>query len=294
MQLPADDNFRPGSLVLADADAAARGANLNHMYPDIQPPGPSCHHYRVAPESRSKYPCSTHWCSWRDSKCHPTRTGCPQTTAPITADDARLLRYTVPAPSALTVARAQATRSVYAEEAGRLNYFKKSSFFPPFPDKRFIPEDTGVFKKIRDSDRHNGWEVETLWNIRENHENLLAAFHGLANALVSKDLTLPLEAFAVANHYALSAHERVQERIDFFSDWVESGKSEALLLQRYFREEDQPYVFSTYRTTKQKVAELRIQVYAKDFNKQTACDSETRSIKGNNQSNRSADSRTSK
>ena len=136
--------------------------------------------------------------------------------------------------------------------------------------------------------------IETLWDIGENHENLLAAFHVSTNALVAKDFTQALEAFAVPNYHALAAHEHVQERIDFSSDCVECGKSQALLLQRYLRWEYQPYVYSLYGTTKQKFAELRAQAYAKEFNKQAASTSVARSIKGNNYPNRSTDSRTSK
>ena len=51
---------------------------------------------------------------------------------------------------------------------------------------------------------------------------------------------------------------------------MESGKSEAVLLQKYLWEQDQPYVSQLYRDTKEKFAELRSQAYAKEFNKQAA------------------------
>ena len=62
----------------------------------------------------------------------------------------------------------------------------------------------------------------------------------------------------------------MQERVDFFSDSVESGKSQAVLLQKYLREQDQPYGSQLYRDTKENFAELCSQAYAKEFNKQAA------------------------
>ena len=140
----------------------------------------------------------------------------------------------------------------------------------PFPSKRFIPEPEKPFGRIKEADTRDVWEAEVLWNIGYNTENALAASHKVAEALSARNIQAATEAFSVLHHYLQASYERVQERVDFFSDSVEFGKSEAVLLQKYLREQDQPYVSQLYRYTKEKFAELCSQAYAKEFNKQAA------------------------
>ena len=49
---------------------------------------------------------------------------------------------------------------------------------------------------------------------------------------------------------------------------MESGKSEAILLQRYLREDDHPYASELYRKTKKDFAEIRAKALAKSLNEQ--------------------------
>lgn len=201
MQHPDNDHSGAGSLALAGAVFATRGANFDKAIQII----------------------TIIWMAWsivatRTWKLQPRTTilellqnqGLSTLTAPvcaprvvpgtdpqgpvaltppihITAEDARCLRYSVPAPTAHAVTKVRETRSAYADEAGSLHYFTKSETVPPLLAKPSIPEDIGLFKDIRHSNRRERWEAEILWNIVENHENVLADLHESANFLVAHD-----------------------------------------------------------------------------------------------------------
>lgn len=47
-----------------------------------------------------------------------------------------------------------------------------------------------------------------------------------------------------------ASYERVQERVDVFAGAIMSRKSEAILLQKYLREEDQSFASTLYHSTK--------------------------------------------
>lgn len=179
------------------------------------------------------------------------------------------LQFSLPPPSNSTVADVLSTRHAYGE-TGKLNQFPKPPTLPPYPSTRFIPAPEGLFGRIKTSDTRDSWEAEVLWNIGHNQENALAASHKVAEALAAGDITAATDAFAVVHHFTTASYSRVQERIDFFADALESGKSEAILLQKYLREDDQPYSSDLYRKTKSEFAKLRAQAYAKEFNKQSA------------------------
>ena len=184
------------------------------------------------------------------------------------------LQVTLPVLSAQGIADTVATQQLYGE-TGKLNLFQIPTHLAPFSSKRFIPESEKLFGRIRDADPRDGWEAKVLWNFGYDTEHALAASHKVAEALSSGNRQAATEAFSVLHHYLQASYERVQERLDFFSDSVESGKSEAVLPQKYLREQDQPYVSQLCRDTKQKFAQLRSQAYAKDFNKQAARNSGT-------------------
>lgn len=179
------------------------------------------------------------------------------------------LQFTLPPPSANTVAEVLSTRQAYGE-TGKLNLFEKPRHLAPYPSTRFIPEPEGLFNRIKSADTRDGWESEVLWNIGHNQENALAACHKVAEALAAGDASAATDAFSIVHHFTQSTYERVTERVDFFTDALDSGKSEAILLQKYLREDDHPYTSALYRNTKKKFAELRSQAYAKEFNKQNA------------------------
>lgn len=82
-------------------------------------------------------------------------------------------------------------------------------------------------------------------------EGYLTALHKLATALSMKDVNSAIEAIVVLHHYVLAPYKRVQEAVDFFTDFLESGKLEAILLQNYFREEDRPFSLELYREPKE-------------------------------------------
>lgn len=191
------------------------------------------------------------------------------------------LQFSLPPPSTTAVAEVLTTRHAYGE-TGKLNLFIKPPTLPPYPSSRFIPTPDGLFGRIKTSDNRDSWEAEILWNIGHNQECALAASHKVAEALAAGDIAAATDAFAVVHHYTNASYSRVQERVDFFADALESGKSEAILLQKYLREDDQPYTSALYRNTKSEFAKLRAQAYAKEFNKQAASQV---GRKGNNTNN---------
>lgn len=65
-------------------------------------------------------------------------------------------------------------------------------------------------------------------------------------------------------------NSRVLQRVDFSIDSSESGKSKAILLQKFLREDDFPYASDLYRSTKQKFSELLSHAHAKEFNDKKA------------------------
>lgn len=157
----------------------------------------------------------------------------------------------------------------------KLNLVYKPSHLAPFPSQRLILESERLFGRIKNADAQDGLEAGLLWNIGYNAETALSAPHKVTEALAAGHTSDATDAFSVLYHYLQASYERVQERINFFADSVESGKSEAVLLQKYLREQDQPYASKLYRDTKEKFSELRSHAYAKEFNKQAARNSGT-------------------
>lgn len=120
-----------------------------------------------------------------------------------------------------------------------------------------------------------------MWNDGHNTQKVLSISQKLAGSLTNKGLSAATEAFSLFNHYLSTTCERVNERVDFFADALQSGKTEAILLLKYLPEEDQLYKSSLYRNINTKFAELRSQAYAKESNKQITTSSSTgRRIKG--------------
>lgn len=179
------------------------------------------------------------------------------------------LSFSLPAPSASAVSSVLSIRQAYAE-SGKLTLFNKPGHLAQFPSRRFVPEPEGLFRRIKDSDNRDGWEAEVLWNTGYNLEVSLAALHDLSKAISTSDLDAATESISVLHHFLVSGYERLQERLDFFADSLESGKSEAILLQKYLREDDHPFSSTLYRDTKKKFAELRSKAFAKALNEQKA------------------------
>lgn len=98
---------------------------------------------------------------------------------------------------------------------GKLNVDVKPPHIPPFPSKRFITEDEGIFGQIKAAGTREGWESEVLWNIGNNTENALSSSHKVFEALAANDVAAATEAFAVLNHHIPATHERINERLDF-------------------------------------------------------------------------------
>lgn len=177
------------------------------------------------------------------------------------------LSYHRPAPSAEAVSTAASTGQTYAE-SGKLTLFKKPAQLAHFPSNRFVPASEGLFGRIKTNDTRDSWEAETLWNTGYNLEVSLAALHELATVVSTKDINGAIEATSVLHHYLLAAYQRVQERVDFFTDPFASGKSEAILLQKYLREDYRPFSSELYRDTKKKFVGLRSKAFAKALNEQ--------------------------
>ena len=148
--------------------------------------------------------------------------------------DLSKLSFSLPAPSTQAVSTVVTTRQVYAE-SGKLALFTNPSQSAHYPARRFIPSPEGLFQRIRTNDNKDGWEAETLWNTGNNLDLAIASIHELALALNSGDSNSAVEVTSVLNHYLTAAYERIQERVDFFTKSLESGKSEAILLQKYLR-----------------------------------------------------------
>lgn len=196
----------------------------------------------------------------------------PANSQPLSSAAVYQLRkrhFTLPPPSASSIAETFAARQAYGE-TGKLNLFEKPRTLAPSPSTPFIPEPDGLFHRIKSSDTRDGWEAEVIWDLGYKHENALAASHKIAEALAAGNIATATEAFSVLHHFLLASYERIQERVEFFADSIESGKSEAILLQKYLREDDHPYSSSLYRSTKSKFAELRSQAFAKELNKKNA------------------------
>ena len=174
------------------------------------------------------------------------------------------LQFTLPAPSANTVAKALAIRQAYGD-TGKLNLFEKPKTVAPYPAKRFIPEPAGLFGRIKNADARDGFEAEVLWNLGHDSEVATAAFHQVAQAIADKDWDAVTEAVALAYQFHKAGYERVKERVDFFADSLESGKAEAILLQKYLREDDQNYTSALYRDTRKQLNSLRDKAFAKEL-----------------------------
>lgn len=179
------------------------------------------------------------------------------------------------------MAGALATRQAN-DDTGKLNRYHKLSILPPIPSKCFFPEPEGLFGRIKSDDTRNGWEAEVLWNIRHNCENALASSRKVAEALAVNDVAGATNALSVLYDYLNASYESLQELLEFFADTLDSGKLEAIILQKYLREDDKPYASQLYRTTKSKFAELCSHAYAKEFNKQSA----SSGARGGNYNNR--------
>ena len=96
----------------------------------------------------------------------------------------------------------------------------------------------------------------------------MAAFHELEKTISDKELNAITEQAAVFNHLVYPAYERIQELVEFFTDFLESGKSEAILLQKYLREDDKQFSSELYRDTKKQFVEYRNKNLAKSLNDQ--------------------------
>lgn len=86
--------------------------------------------------------------------------------------------------------------------------------------------------QIKDADVCNRHEAKVLWNTGNSTEAGCAAFHQIPEAIESKDLAAITADVSAAYHFNKSTHERAQERVDFFTDSLESGNSEVTLLQK--------------------------------------------------------------
>ena len=96
----------------------------------------------------------------------------------------------------------------------------------------FVPEDLGLYAKIKASDARDGHEAEILWNAGFNIEMALAAMHKVTEAVAEGHLARVTDFESVLNHFLQHSYLRLQERRDFFADAVENGKNEAILLQK--------------------------------------------------------------
>lgn len=172
------------------------------------------------------------------------------------------LQFSLPPPSTTAVSEVFSTRNDYGETV-KHTLFPKPPTLPPFPTTRFIPTPDGLLGSIKTSDNRDSWEAEVLWNIGKNQECVLATSHKVAEALVAWDVAADTDAFAVVHHYTNASFSRIKERIDFFAEALESGKSETILMQKDLREDDQPYSSAFYRKTKYEFAKLRAQAYDK-------------------------------
>jgi hypothetical protein len=106
-----------------------------------------------------------------------------------------------------------------------------------------------------------------VWSTGYNIEMALAAMHKLTEAYGDGDLAQVTEFASVLNHYLKHDYLRLQERRDFFTDAAENGRSEAILLQKYLRLNDQPFTFPLYCEAKKSFSELRAKAFAKDLSK---------------------------
>lgn len=79
------------------------------------------------------------------------------------------------------------------------------------------------------------YEAEALWNVGKNYESALASVHRVTEALAAKDFQAATEALAYLHQFLEATYSRVLELVDFFTDSVESSKSEAILLQKELR-----------------------------------------------------------
>lgn len=75
------------------------------------------------------------------------------------------------------------------------------------------------------------------------------------------------DEFSVLYHYLQEGYENTKERIEFFAESLESGKSNAILLHKYLREDDHPYGTYLYGKTKTNSFQFSTQAYDKEYNK---------------------------
>lgn len=110
---------------------------------------------------------------------------------------------------------------------------------------------------MKGADAGEALEAAVLLNVGFNLENALNnACQKVAEAPSSTHTQAATEAFSFLHHYLQASYERVQERAHSLSDSGISEHSEAVILQKYLHEQEQPYILKHYQGTKEKFAEL--------------------------------------
>lgn len=95
--------------------------------------------------------------------------------------------------------------------------------------------------------------LNTSFNLKVAH----IPVHELAKPVADKVPDAASEATAFLHHFLSAAYERIQERLDFSADFLESGKFKSIMLQKYRRENDHPYSSILFHENKKKLRELR-------------------------------------
>jgi hypothetical protein len=151
-------------------------------------------------------------------------------------------------------------------EGGTLGYFKNPTYRQPYPAQAFIPEDEGLYSKVKTADARYGYEAEVLWNIGEHCEMAISDMHNLASSIQEGDISAITEHSSVLSHYLCNIYSRTLERRDF-AEAVENGKPDAILLQKYARLEDKPCESTRYRDVTEFFADLCAKTNAKEITK---------------------------
>lgn len=92
----------------------------------------------------------------------------------------------------------------------------------------------------------------------------------MEKALANKDLDAALEAIAVLHHFLSAANERMQKRLNFFANSLESARSDTILFHKGLREDNHPYSSTLYGDTKRKFDKLCSNAFTKELNKKKA------------------------
>lgn len=87
--------------------------------------------------------------------------------------------------------------------------------------------------------------------------------HKISESLAIGDLSQVTHYVEVLNHYLVSYHQLLHDRMDFFEYALQYVKSEFILLENYLRDYTSPFASEYFNADNNKFTELCATSYAK-------------------------------